>query len=109
MKVRIHLHDQPYRSKPEGRQIQEISSTITRKITETGIQELAVLAGEEGRAFTPAVFQGARRKENFICQQVYALDFDEGFSIKQFEERAEKYDIKPAFLYQTFSNSSSES
>lgn len=104
VKVRIHLHDQPYRSKPEGRQIQEISSTITRKITETGIQELAVLAGEEGRAFTPAVFQGARRKENFICQQVYALDFDEGFSIKQFEERAEKYDIKPAFLYQTFSS-----
>ena len=60
VKVRIHLHDQSYRSKPEGRQIQEISSTITRKITETGIQELAVLAGEEGRAFTPAVFQGAK-------------------------------------------------
>lgn len=104
MRVRIHLHSKSYNVKPEKQDIIRINSEITNQITKVGIEEFSRVVGQEGRSFTPAVFEGSRKRENFIGQQVYALDFDSGFSVWQFRERAEKYDVKPAFIYHTFSS-----
>ena len=104
MKVQIHMHEQAYRSKPQKAEIAKISNTITEKKETMDVCDFAKAAGEEGRTFTPAVFDGSRKKECFVSQQVYALDFDSGFTIEEFMERANKYNITPAFIYETFSS-----
>ena len=68
------------------------------------IQELALYVGQQGHTFMPAIMEGARQKENFRAQQVFALDFDGGISIAEFMARAEQYEVLPAFVYETFSS-----
>ena len=42
-----------------------------------------------------------RKAENFVYQNAFALDFDGTISINEFLERAEYYEIEPAFIYET--------
>ena len=104
MKVRIHLHNQKYRSKPKKSEIGKISNEITDKIKEIDIERFAQEVGKKGRTFTTSIFNGRRVKENFVSQQVFCLDFDKGFTIDEFMERAKQYDIHPSMIYNTFSN-----
>ena len=104
MKVRIHLHNQKYRSKPKKSEIGKISNEITDKIKEIDIERFAQEVGKKGRTFTTSTFNGRRVKENFVSQQVFCLDFDKGFTIDEFKERAKQYDIHPSMIYNTFSN-----
>ena len=84
MKVRIHLHNQKYRSKPKKSEIGKISNEITDKIKEIDIERFAQEVGKKGRTFTTSTFNGRRVKENFVSQQVFCLDFDKGFTIDEF-------------------------
>ena len=104
MKVRIHLHNQKYRSKPKKSEIGKISNEITDTIKEIDIERFAQEVGKKGRTFTASIFNGRRVKENFVSQQVFCLDFDKGFTIDEFKERAKQYDIHPSMIYNTFSN-----
>ena len=104
LKVRIHLHNQKYRSKPKKSEIGKISNEITDKIREIDIERFAQEVGKKGRIFTTSIFNGRRAKENFVSQQVFCLDFDKGFTLDEFKERAKQYDIHPSMIYNTFSN-----
>lgn len=97
--------DKKYTSKPDKTEIGRISNYITDEIKEFDIETFAREAGENGKPFTPALFNGKRKKENFKQQEIYALDFDNGVTIDEFLARAEKYCLLPAFVYATFSDS----
>lgn len=66
-------------------------------------KELAHEVGECGCTFSPAVYNGKRRKENYIGQQLIGLDFDTGVTFTEIKERAEKYRLPILFAYKTFS------
>ncbi len=101
--VKVHLMDKKYTEKPEGK-YGFISNVITKRITEIDIDALAEETSS-GRAFTPAVFHGGRNVENFVQEQVFALDFDGGITVEGFLSRAEKRQALPAFVYATYSHS----
>lgn len=79
-KVKIHMLDKKYSSKPDNKEIGRISKRITDQITETGIAAFAREVGENEKPFTPALFHGGRKNDNFAQQEVFALDFDGGLT-----------------------------
>lgn len=101
--VKVHLMDRKYTTKPEGK-YGFISNHITKMKTEIDIDTLAEEVSS-GRAFTPAIFHGGRNLENFVQEQVFALDFDTGITVEEFLSRAKRYQISPAFVYATYSHS----
>ena len=104
-KVKIHLLDIGYAKKPEGREYARINNSITKKVSEIDIGTFAEEVGINGRPFTPAIFNGQRKKDDFAQEQVYALDFDDGTTVDEFLARAERYQIMPAFIYATYNHS----
>lgn len=101
--VKVHLMDKKYTVKPEGK-YGFINNNIIKKISKVDIDTLAEKVSN-GHAFTPAIFHGRRKLENFAQEQVFALDFDTGITVEGFLTRAEQYQIPPAFVYATYSHS----
>lgn len=90
-----------YTSKPSGREVGTISNRLITKSIQYDI--LAHLCGEAGCSFSPAVFNGKRRRETYIEQQLIVLDFDSGIKFEVIKERAERYRLPILFAYKSFS------
>jgi len=103
--IQIHILDQCYDEKPVKKEIVKISQNITFETKQLDIEKFAKEVGEKGKPFTPALFNGNRKKECFAQQEVYALDFDTGFTFVKFMERSKQYGVIPVFVYKTFSHS----
>ena len=103
MKVKVHIFEKEYNQKPNKSVIGYISEHISEKLHENEIEEIAHYVGERRMPFTPVIFKGARCNENFASQQVYALDFDEGCTVEEFLHQAEEYNLRPSFVYKTYS------
>lgn len=103
-KIQVHILDECYYEKPDKNEIARISQKITSRKRKLNIEEFAREVGENGKPFTPAFFNGSRKKENFVQQEIYALDFDGGFTFQNFIEKSYKYEIIPAFVYNTYSS-----
>lgn len=100
-KYEVSFSNKRYNSKPSGNEIGKISNNLyTRCIN---YKELAYEVGERGCTFSPAVYDGKRRKENYIGQQLIGLDFDNGVTFAEIKERAEHYRLPILFAYKTFS------
>lgn len=87
--------------KPTGNEIGKINNQLYTK--SIAYDKLAYEVGECGCTFSPAIYNGKRRKENFIGQQLIALDFDNGVTFAEIKERAAHYRIPMLFAYKTFS------
>jgi hypothetical protein len=89
--------------KPSSEEVKEISKNLT-SIVDCSIERL-VDGISKGYCFSPAVFNGTRSNDNFISQQIFALDFDNGVSIDTVVKQLELYSIVPNIIYTTFSDS----
>lgn len=103
--VKIHILDKRYKTKPKGKEFGRINNRITDNIEEIDIDTFAEEVGANGRPFTPAIFHSRRKKEDFAEEQVYALDLDDGITLEEFLSRAERYQVRPAFIYATYNHS----
>ncbi|MCM1362236.1 MAG: hypothetical protein NC235_10070 [Clostridiales bacterium] len=90
-----------YSEKPIGNEIGKINNRLYAK--NISYDKLAYEVGECGCTFSPAIYNGKRRKENFIGQQLIALDFDNGVTFAEIKEHAVHYRIPILFAYKTFS------
>lgn len=105
MKVKVCLDIKGYNSKRK-----DLAGAISKRIVKNekaiDVRELANLVGNQGYAFTPAVF-GERNRliENFEEMQLFALDFDSSVSYTEIKERAEEYCLPISFAYHTYSSS----
>lgn len=97
----VSFEDTHHDSKPSGDEIGRISNELHTKIID--FKKLADELGNYGCTFSPAVYNGKRRKENYIGQQLIALDFDKGVTFAEIKERAEHYRLSILFAYKTFS------
>lgn len=110
--IRVSFDSQKYQSKPS-----EASDVLSKRLARSPkllkpdeIREFAFHVGQDGCTFSPATFSGgSKKKENFIQQQLFALDFDnkepgKKVSLDEIRERAESYDLPILFAYDTFSS-----
>ena len=87
--------------KPIGNEIGKTNNRLYAK--NISYDKLAYEVGECGCTFSPAIYNGKRRKENFIGQQLIALDFDNGVTFSEIKCRANYYRLPILFAYKTFS------
>lgn len=102
MKIKCMIDNVNYDSKPQGREIGKIQNRLSKASKEITIKDLANKL-ISGSTFRPAFLMG-KKDEDWISQQLFALDFDDGTTIKKELERCEGFDIKPCFGYTSFSH-----
>ena len=102
--VKLLIDDLGFEQKPSKNEIKEINRRITNCIVDSDIPNIAKEIGENGKTFTPAIFQGKRKKENFIQMQLFGIDFDSGVSFMDIENRCNELNLPIAFAYKTFSH-----
>lgn len=98
-------------AKPDKFEISKINYEIANCRCVINIDDFKENVGKQGCPFMCGWFENidkktdwiGRRKTNFVYQQIWALDFDEGISFYDFLERATRYKILPIFVYKTFS------
>lgn len=99
MKIKCMLDKKTFTKKPNGIEAGGVQKRLSQ--IEVEIEELANLLSK-GATFKPALLNGTKSKD-WVSQQIFALDFDEGTTIKNEIARCEELNIKPIFGYKTFS------
>lgn len=97
----ISFYGKQYSRKPDSKEAGIITSKL--KPATLTYEFLAQRVGEDGCSFAPAVFNGSRRNENFIGQQLFAIDIDGGITFENIKERADRYSLPVLFAYKSFS------
>lgn len=100
--IKCMLDKKEYKSKPQGIEIAKITNRLESSQTEISIKEL-IDSLIKGCTFKPSLLNG-RREDNWIEQQLFALDFDENTTINNELKRCNELGILPVFGYTSFSH-----
>lgn len=103
--LNLRIDHVSYKSKPSKGEM----AAVSRRLSETNSQDLdwdtfCRLVGEKGHSFCVSDFYGTRKKENFKCRQIFALDFDKDAKYRDILLRAESCGIPAALAYETLSS-----
>ena len=91
-----------YNNKPQGIEIAKITNRLEKSQVEIDINELADYL-IHGCTFKPSVLNG-KKETDWMEQQLFALDFDEGTNIESELNRCKELNILPCFGYTSFSH-----
>ena len=105
LKLNVQIDKESFEEKPSKSKTMVVSDRITDAIWNVSVEELAHIVGNKGHTFLPAVLDGVRDANHFVSQKIFALDFDGKISLEEFWDRAKKYEILPAFIYETLTSS----
>lgn len=107
MKVKVCLDYAECKSKREAKKsAAEISKRIAEREIDIELQELVYEVGNNGRSYTPAIFDGNRDIHSFKAMQIFCLDFDDGnISCEEIIERGKRFELPVVFIYETLSSS----
>jgi len=109
--IKVSFFKSQFKSKPTDAEAAALNKIIAKNpitVSYDKIKYLAKLVGECGCTFCPATFtDGLKSKANFEQTQLLALDFDNKFqdktvSFEQVKKRADYYDLRILFAYDTF-------
>ena len=90
-----------FKDKPQGKQCGWVQKSLTQvNITIENLADALV----HGASFKPGVLAGGNKAENWIEQQLYGLDFDDGIRIEEAYNKVISLGITPCFMYTTFSH-----
>ena len=97
----VTFYGHRYKKKPEGKE----KGRISRKLSPATLTYdfLAERLAIYGCTFCPAVYDGSRKTENFVEQQLFVVDIDHDATYTQMKERADSYQLPVLFSYKTFS------
>lgn len=90
-----------FKDKPQGKQCGWVQKSLTQ--VNIAIENLAD-ALVYGASFKPGVLAGGNKAENWIEQQLFGLDFDDGIRIEEAYNKVISLGITPCFMYTTFSH-----
>lgn len=100
IKVNVMFCEKHFDKKPSGAEIAKLQKQFQK--TTISIKDLAY-AMSSGCTFKPAYMNGTKN-EDFISQQVFAIDFDHGTTIESELNKCKSLGIMPIFGYTTFSH-----
>lgn len=90
-----------FKDKPQGKQCGWVQKSLTQvNITIENLADALV----HGASFKPGVLAGGNKAENWIEQQLFGLDFDDGIRIEEAYDKVISLGITPCFMYTTFSH-----
>lgn len=90
-----------FNEKPLGKQCGWVQKNLTQ--SDITIENLAD-ALCHGASFKPGVLQGGMKADNWIQQQLFGLDFDDGIRLDEAYDKVISLGITPCFIYTTFSH-----
>ena len=100
-KIKCMYFNKRFMEKPQGKQCGWVQTSLTQ--TDITIKDLAD-ALCHGASFKPGVLQGGMRADNWIQQQLFGLDFDDGIRIEEAYNKVISLGMTPCFMYTTFSH-----
>ncbi len=115
----IQMDDRKFSRKPKGYEIGELKLRMAEQSPKKmDIRRFAGLV-TSGYSYYPGTLKGGASAENWTAQQLFCLDIDNEdkttkhikqraenpMTVQSILERCEKYTIKPALIYETFSSS----
>ena len=90
-----------FKDKPQGKQCGWVQKSLIQvNITIENLADALV----HGASFKPGVLSGGNKAENWIEQQLFGLDFDDGIRIEEAYNKVISLGITPCFMYTTFSH-----
>ena len=90
-----------FKDKPQGKQCGWVQKSLIQvNITIENLADALV----HGASFKPGVLAGGNKAENWIEQQLFGLDFDDGIRIEEAYNKVISLEITPCFMYTTFSH-----
>lgn len=99
--IRCMYFNHRFKDKPQGKQCGWVQKSLTQvNITIENLADALV----HGASFKPGVLAGGNKAENWIEQQLFGLDFDDGIRIEEAYNKVILLGIKPCFMYTTFSH-----
>ena len=98
--IKIMFDNTKYSNKPDINEVKKLQNRLRQ--TEIEIKDLANNLAQ-GCTFKPAYLNG-RTSNDFISQQLFALDFDNNSDIQTELNRCKELNIIPCFGYTTFSH-----
>lgn len=101
--ITLRLDTVSYKERPSNQEFGRISNRLSNNEVSITVDNLAKEAAD-GTAFAPARFRGERKNENWLSQQLLALDFDTGVSFETVLLRLREYGMDCSFAYETFSS-----
>lgn len=99
MNVKCMIDIKTFKQKPTAQETGGIQKRLSQM--EINIKELANLLSS-GATFKPALLNGTKNTD-WINQQLFALDFDEGTNIEEQLNKCNELKVYPAFGYTSFS------
>lgn len=90
-----------FNEKPLGKQCGWVQKNLIQ--SDITIEDLAD-ALCHGASFKPGVLQGGMKADNWIQQQLFGLDFDDGIRLDEAYDKVISLGITPCFIYTTFSH-----
>ena len=90
-----------FNEKPLGKQCGWVQKNLIQ--SDITIEDLAD-ALCHGASFKPGVLQGGMKADNWIQQQLFGLDFDDGIRLDEAYDKVISFGITPCFIYTTFSH-----
>lgn len=101
--IECMVHLERFNEKPNKFQIGSIQNNMH---PETIQIEYLAESLVNGASFKPGVLIGGRSKDNWVRQQLFGLDFDDGTPIEISYRKAIDLGLTPIFMYTTFSHTS---
>lgn len=99
--IRCMYFNHKFKEKPQGKQCGWVQKSLTQvNITIENLADALV----HGASFKPGVLTGGNKAENWIEQQLFGLDFDDGIRIEEAYNKVISLGITPCFMYTTFSH-----
>ncbi len=103
MRVPISIDPLTISAKPEkgSKTIGDISTRMVS--TMLTIQELGQKISA-GHTFASSVFKGSRCNKNWVMQQLFAVDIDQGLSVDEALSRCDELDLHPCIVYPSYNH-----
>ena len=98
--IRCMYFNHRFKEKPQGKQCGWVQKNLAQ--VNIMIENLAD-ALVHGASFKPGVLSGGNKAENWVEQQLFGLDFDDGIRIEEAYKKVISLGITPCFMYTTFS------
>lgn len=102
MKVKLMLDKKQYENKPSGKEIGSLQNRLINDGAEIEIKDLEESL-TRGQTFKPSFLNG-KGEENWLEEQLFALDFDHDTTITGTLDKCRELNILPCFGYTSFSH-----